>query len=875
MSSFAHELAQRFVSNDQYWALLAGLQVAGVSKTLAKAPEVESVDADDLAKLLYCAEVFVQTDDESLHRQAQEIAIQSLLVSRDGHARERALGLLNELGNFPSLKYAEQHLGGGDETLLGLISRRIYERANSVQIGDETVVLTAYQKRVWRSLAGTASFAVTAPTSAGKSFLVLEHLCREVDAAERFTAVYVTPTRALLSEVQAKLQARFKGRADVRVSAVPSGDKLERPRQIYVLTQERLSVLLAAAGDLVFDIIVVDEAQNIGDDARGMILQDCLERVAAQSPGTKVILLAPGADGMPAVAKSFGVTDLVSLSTRLSPVQQNRIVLSRVFRKPMELEMALMGKNGVRRPLGTVRMERSLQSKSNRLAIVAVELGGDDGSLLYETGPREAEKTAGHVADLLRSKDQVLRDASLETLMKFIHDHVHPDYQLASMVKQGVAYHYGRMPSLLREAIETSFKQDEGGIRFLVCTTTLAQGVNLPARNVFIDTPTRGNGKPLDPALIWNFAGRAGRLNHDIVGNVFLLNYEEWDTKPMDEFVPFQVKPALAETLKSEAPAVAKALRDGVLPAPLASKPETTRIRACAGLLVAHAARKDVAPYLVQVLPQAEKAVIDELAQAAQVAYESIGLPDSILAEHWTLDPFGLRRLYDWVLRKIAEGHIEQLIPMEPADAPKEHYEKLFGHLVEEVNGQSMKFGMLAAPLAVWWMKGMPYPKMLKLWVERRTRTEAKKVEAAIKRGEPPPKLSSVNDHIYEAFQLIEDVVRFQFVQLGKAYRDILLLALRNTGHADRVADVFPFALALELGVSSEVGTAYVELGLSRIAAAELERLVPPGQKFTAESARKLLAELDPATTKLSPIILGELLRLGLVDEARFAPATP
>jgi hypothetical protein len=863
------------VNNEKYWALLATLQAAGVSKTLAKRPDVESVGADDLAKLLYCAEVFVQTEDESLHRQAQEIAIQALLVTKDGHAKERALGLLNELGNFPSLKFAEQHLGGGDGTLLGLINRRVSERANSVRIGDETIALTAYQKRVWRSLAGPSSFAVTAPTSAGKSFLVLEHLCREVDSNSTFAAVYVTPTRALLSEVQAKLQARFKGRADVRVTGVPSVDQLERPKQIYVLTQERLSVLLAAsAGELVFNIIVVDEAQNISDDARGMILQDSLERVAAQSPGTKVILLAPGADGMPAVAKSFGVTDLVSLSTRLSPVQQNRIVLSKVFRKSMELEMALMGRNGVRRPLGIVRMERSLASKSSRLATVAVELGGDDGSLLYETGPREAEKTAALVAAMLRPNEQGLRDASLDSLVKFIHDHVHPDYQLAAMVKQGVAYHYGRMPSLLREAVEASFKQDEGGIRFLVCTTTLAQGVNLPARNVFIDTPTRGGGKPLDPALIWNFAGRAGRLNHDIVGNVFLLNYEEWDTKPMDEFVPFKVRPALAETLKAEAPAIAKALRNRVLPPLLASKPETSRIRASAGLLVAHAARGDVVPYLGQLLPETDRAVVDELAQAALSAYDAIGLPDSILAEHWTLDPFGLRRLYDWILRKIAEGSIEQLIPMKPDDAPKEHYEKLFGHLVEEVNGQSMKFGMLAAPLAVWWMKGMPYPVMLKLWVDRRSRTEAKKVKDAVERGEPPPRMRTVDEHIYEAFQLIEDVVRFQFVQLGKAYRDILLHALRQTGNADRVPDVFPFALALELGVSTEAGTAYVELGLSRIAASALEGLARPGESFTAERARKLLTELDPSTAKLSPIILDELQRLGLINEARFtAPA--
>ncbi|MCV2359950.1 DEAD/DEAH box helicase [Paucibacter sp. TC2R-5] len=870
MSSFALELSKRFTDNEKYWTLLLGLQSAGVAKTLVKAPEIEEVSNDDLAKLLYCAEVFVQTDDEGLHRQAQEIAIQALLVTDDGHARERALGLLSELGNFPSLKFAEQNIGKGDDTLLGLINRRVSERASSVQIGEETIALTAYQRRVWQNLSAKAAQVITAPTSAGKSFLVLEHLCRLAESMSTFTAVYVTPTRALLSEVQGKLQARFIGRTDVRISSIPSLDQLERPKQIFVLTQERLSTLISLASeDLLFDVVVVDEAQNIADDARGMILQDCLERLAQASSKTKVILLAPGAVGMQALARSFGVVDLVPLSTRLSPVQQNRIVLSKVRGKPLQLEMALMGRNGVRKLLGEIRVERSLSSKTSRLATVAVELGGDDGSLLYETGPREAEKTAALLEGMLKAKQGVLRDASLEDLAKFIREHVHPEYQLASMVQQGVAYHYGRMPSLLREAIEASFKQDEGGISYLVCTTTLAQGVNLPARNVFIDTPTRGAGKPLDPALLWNFAGRAGRLNHDIVGNVFLVNYEDWDTKPMDEFVPFQVEPALAETLTTSGLQVAQALLEGVLPPEQASKPETLRIRACAGLLVAHAARKDVKPYLTRVMPAWDSAVVDALAAAADTAYNNIDLPDHILAENWTIDPFGLRRLYDYLIAKIGEGAIESLIPVNPADAPKDHYEKLFGRIVEQVNGQSMKFGMLAAPLAVWWMKGMPYPVMLKMWAARRARTEERKAKAALAEGKEPQKSKTINQHIYEAFSLIEDVVRFQFVQLGKAYRDVLLLALRETGNESRVKDVFPFALALELGVSTEAGTAYVELGLSRIAAAALEALAAPGETLNADGARKLLRELDPAKTTLSPIILGELRRLGLIAESK------
>lgn len=50
-----------------------------------------------------------------------------------------------------------------------------------------------------------------------------------------------------------------------------------------------------------------------------------------------------------------------------------------------------------------------------------------------------------------------------------------------------------------------------------------------------------------------------------------------------------------------------------------------------------------------------------------------------------------------------------------------------------------------------------------------------------------------------------------------------------------------------------------------------LEALAPVQERLTAEGARQLLTELDPADTKLSPIILGELVRLGFVDGARLA----
>lgn len=871
-STFAQDLAARLSGNDQYWSLLATLQSKGVIETLHRKPVDVPIAPDDLAKLLYCAEVFVQTDDESLHKQAQEIAIHTLLVSNhdDGDApRERALSLLIELGNFPGLNYVERNHAKSTPSLLGLINRRVSEKLNTVAFGDEAWALTAYQMRVWNSLDKTRASVISAPTSAGKSFLVVEHLCRLAEKPGRFVAAYVTPTRALLSEVHQKVQARLKDSPGVRVSAIPTLEEENTyPKQIFVLTQERLSTLLSVgASDLAFDLLVVDEAQNIADDSRGMILQDCLERIAERSNRTQVILLAPGAVGMPEVAKTFGISDLVSLSTQLSPVQQNRIVLTQVRRKPRELALAVIGREGARHELGTVALADSLNDAKSRLARVAVELGGDGGSLLYETGPREAEKAAEYLVELLKARGVQPSPGPLEELSKFIKEHVHADYQLAEMVRYGVAYHYGRMPSLLREAIESAFKTDSGGIQYLVCTTTLAQGVNLPARNVFIDTPKYGQGKPLHPALLWNFAGRAGRLNQDVVGNVFLLDYEKWQSRPMDKFVPFTVRSSTAVTLQTLGGRITEALDARMLPKALQSDPDAGLVRSGAGLLVAHVARKDIHGYLRGVMGTAPVQNVEALADAATSAYRAIDLPDHILADNWTIDPFGLKRLYDNLIEKIEEGRVLELLPMNPKDAPSGFYESLFGRIVEQVNGESRKFGALAGRLAVDWMKGIPYPEMLGRWISRQRKSERKKTEQAINDGKTPAKAKTLDALIREAFDLIEDTVRFQFVQLGKAYRDLLLHALRQTKNGDLVPKVFDFALALELGISSKTGTAYVELGLSRIAASALERLSPADDPLSVEAARQLLRELNVESAKLSPIIVTELLRLGLIKK--------
>ena len=82
------------------------------------------------------------------------------------------------------------------------------------------------------------------------------------------------------------------------------------------------------------------------------------------------------------------------------------------------------------------------------------------------------------------------------------------------------------MPNQVRILIEDLFKEKK--LIYLFCTSTLLEGVNLPAQNIFIMKPTQGKGNYLDRLSFWNLAGRAGRLLKDYYGNIYCINIDDW-----------------------------------------------------------------------------------------------------------------------------------------------------------------------------------------------------------------------------------------------------------------------------------------------------------------------------------------------------------
>lgn len=868
MSSFATELSKRLLKATEFSKALISLQTFGAGTTLPSEIFLETScpDMSELDKLLYCASVFAHSSENSHISVAQNIALNSALIAPTPEVLERAAIILTELGNLPSAAYTETKLKAKRSTLASILQRNIIRELNSVSVGAHTVALTDYQKMVWDSLERGDDLSVSAPTSAGKSFLVIEYLSRRAIEEDEFICVYVAPTRALLSEVLNKLKKRLEGNEDVRISEIPTF--MDSKKQIFVLTQERFQILLAATGSS-FDLIVIDEAQNLSDGSRGIILQECIEQAFHRKETPHIVLLAPGAEGFKEATESFAIPDVRDASTSVSPVLQNRITVSKPLGEA-KLKFELVDK-GCSHPIGSIDFKTTANSDNALLAAVAIRLGQSGSSLIYAKTPSEASTLAAMISQSSKIKRKHNSNANLE-LIEFVKDHIHPDYHLIEMVKNGVAFHYGQMPALLREAIEAAFKK--GTIDFLVCTTTLFQGINLPARNVFINTPKRGRGgkKSLEPALLWNFAGRAGRMCDDIVGNVFLVDYEKWDEKPFDEKVSFKIQPALGVTINFESRLVVSALNQSL--GKIDPRDEVQKqVVACAGLLVSKARQGKLDDFILRTASELDPLDSASIREAAKRASGFISVPDEVLNVSWTLDVFALDDLLKYFDEKIAQGKEVDLIPLSPAELGSrsfKHYIKIFDLMYKFVKGWKGSLGSYVAPIAVRWMEGLPYPVIISYEVSRaQTALEEKlKNQEAMRKTGAKIRSSTKtqvdkNQIINKTFDTIESLIRFQLVQMGKAYIDLLRHALHKSGKTEKALQIFDFSMALELGISSVTGQGLLELGLSRIAAAEVQKLLVE-EYNNIDELKRILKSFEWDLFNLSPIILAELERLGL-----------
>ena len=136
-------------------------------------------------------------------------------------------------------------------------------------------------------------------------------------------------------------------------------------------------------------------------------------------------------------------------------------------------------------------------------------------TLVYCPSPEKAETVA---IELARKSEWLGLTNAHEDAIRWIESNIHVNWSFAACLRKGIGFHHGRLPRYLAKYLVRSF--NEGNIRFLVCTSTLMEGVNTTAKNVVVYEAKKGS-KKLDSFDFANISGRSGRMGHYVTGKVY------------------------------------------------------------------------------------------------------------------------------------------------------------------------------------------------------------------------------------------------------------------------------------------------------------------------------------------------------------------
>ena len=807
------------------------------------------LEEEALRRLLQSAAVFAQSKDVEWRQIAYRISIGSLVYSEALAGIGAASRLiLARLGNYPAIKFAFR----GEPEPRSLTEGVFYEIVgrqleNTVRIGERSAVLTDMQKAVWETLTSGSSLALSAPTSAGKSFVFLAYIEQLKRTRPNANLVYLVPSRALISQVASDLRAMSADKA-FEVTTVPipvESTILGTP--IYVLTPERLQVLFHTAPELSFDAAIIDEAHLIGESSRGVVLHSVLQDLQRRSPEMQFLFSSPQVREPAVFGTVVGRESVKVVKTKDSPVAQNIILLNGSPEDNQKIAV-LLWRDGEKTPLAEIDAAIPIYNSHDRLVYLSWSLGINSQSLVYAEGPASCEDIAFKIKGLWQdptiSKAISQSEPSEESiqvrkeLIAFAKESVHPNYVLADTVEGGVGFHYGRIPPLLRSAIENAFA--DGHLDYIVCTSTLLQGVNLPARNIFMQNPHKGVDNPIGPVDFWNLAGRAGRLGKDFQGNVFLVDYEEWESSPLSGPKDEPVRPSLEVTLTDESAELLEYI--GATDHPSGESPHLEA--AFSKLLRDHRQGQisETLDRLSGLSPQTRTSLVSAL----EAANSLISLDTETLSASPQISGYRQQQLYDYMMEKISRKGPDYLIPIHPSAGWKEALDKLrpvFARVHKYLELKSGNHHRYWAPLALRWMRGEPLPMI---------------IDEAIKYHRAQGKNRSNRTVIREVLTDVERSLRFKYVNLLGCYSAVLKEALIASGHASHVQKIPALTLYLELGAASQTMIQFMSLGLSRHTANILSRLTI-NRDMDLGAARGFLSGLNPEAAGLSPYVAGEL----------------
>ena len=364
---------------------------------------------------------------------------------------------------------------------------------------------------------------VSAPTGSGKTWIASQIIKSYLSRQMRVW--YGSPLKALSNSIYQEFCHEF----GTPYCGILTGDRKENTdAPVIVGTTEifrnQLYDAMHQGSDIGADLVILDEAHYLSDPDRGVVWEEVLIYLP---PRVKLLLL------------SATISNAEEVCAWLQQVRgaRNRVVyeggrpvpLEMLFRLPEGLMVPLGGKRGlnvkVKKYLSSNRMKKRRIPRMIAYGEIIAHLKKFNllPAIFFLKSRRDCDQA---LETCLHVKKDIKSDELSSEAQAFLEDYPHlkRHRQIRPLLESRVASHHGGQLPYWKVLIERMM--NKGGLDAIFSTSTVAAGVNFPARTVVITQSDRFNGREfadLTSTELHQMIGRAGRRGKDYIGFALVI----------------------------------------------------------------------------------------------------------------------------------------------------------------------------------------------------------------------------------------------------------------------------------------------------------------------------------------------------------------
>lgn len=405
------------------------------------------------------------------------------------------------------------------------------------------------------------SAVIQLPTSAGKTKST-EIIIRSSFLSERANiAIIVAPFRALCNEIKNDLQFSFDNEninvdefSDVLQVDVEIDDILESEnKSIYVSTPEKLYYLLKQYPELASKIglIIYDEGHQFDSGTRGVVYELLVSSLKKELEETAQVILISAVisnaetinnwltsnNGVVVSGNNISTNRSIAFSSWTTELGQ----LKFINRENTNEETYFVPRVLTQEPLDFLSNNESRERKfperdNNGQVATYLALNLIDNGSVAIFIPRQSSinTLANDINEAYRRNLSINKpitksdENEVRKIFNLYQKHLGENNEQTKLISLGIATHHGNLTDSIKLSVEYALQKSF--IKIVLCTSTLAQGVNLPIKYLIVTGVYQGK-EQIKVRDFHNLIGRSGRAGKYTEGSIIFADKNIYDKK--------------------------------------------------------------------------------------------------------------------------------------------------------------------------------------------------------------------------------------------------------------------------------------------------------------------------------------------------------